>query len=205
MSPAKPGQEGQAMVKNKKPVYIVLVILAAVAIYVWMAEKQAYTAEAAEKEPAQEPVQIEASVVAGQEIAPVQPEPQIDEITPEEIAEEEYWDSLELLAICVEAEAGNQSLEGKRLVVDVILNRVDDRSGTWSDDIAGVISQKNQFTSYWDGRMDKVWEPSEETYEAVRMELEERSHPGVYYFREGAWSDYGTRWKKIGDHYFSGK
>lgn len=27
--------------------------------------------------------------------------------TPEEIAEEEYWDSLELLALCVEAEAGN--------------------------------------------------------------------------------------------------
>lgn len=193
------------MVKNKKPVYIVLVILAAVAIYVWMAEKQAYTAEAAEKEPAQEPVQIEASVVAGQEIAPVQPDPQIDEMTPEEIAEEEYWDSLELLAICVEAEAGNQSLEGKRLVVDVILNRVDDRSGVWGDDIASVITQSGQFTSYWDGGMDKVWEPSPETYKAVEMELEERGHPGVYYFREGTWPEYGSHWKKVGDHYFSGK
>lgn len=182
------------MVNNKKPVYIVMVILAAVAIYVWAAEL--------EHEPA---VEEKASIVKGQEIAPVQPDPQIDEMTPEEIAEEEYWDSLELLAICVEAEAGNQSLEGKRLVVDVILNRVDDRSGVWGDDIASVITQSGQFTSYWDGGMDKVWEPSPETYKAVEMELEERGHPGVYYFREGTWSEYGSHWKKVGDHYFSGK
>lgn len=192
------------MVNNKKPVYIVMVILAAVAIYVWAASRSPYTVGAAELE--HEPtVEEKASIVKGQEIAPVQPDPQIDEMTPEEIAEEEYWDSLELLAICVEAEAGNQSLEGKRLVVDVILNRVDDRSGVWGDDIASVITQRGQFTSYWDGGMDKVWEPSPETYKAVEMELEEREHPGVYYFREGMWPEYGSHWKKVGDHYFSGK
>ena len=63
--------------------------------------------------------------------------------TEEEIAEEEYWDSLELLAICVEAEAGNQGLEGKRMVVDVILNRVDDPD--WPGTIEEVISQPVQF------------------------------------------------------------
>ena len=42
--------------------------------------------------------------------------------TPAEIEEEMYYDSLEMLAICVEAEAGNQSMEGKRLVAAVILN-----------------------------------------------------------------------------------
>ena len=46
-------------------------------------------------------------------------------MTPEEIEEEEKADELELMAICVEAEAGNQSLTGKRMVADVILNRVD--------------------------------------------------------------------------------
>ena len=45
----------------------------------------------------------------------------------DEAKEEIYYDSLELLAVCVEAEAGNQSLEGKKMVVDVILNRVDDK------------------------------------------------------------------------------
>lgn len=140
------------------------------------------------------PVQVEKS-----KIAPVQLE------TPEEIAEEDYWNSLELLAVCVEAEAGNQGLEGKRLVVDVILNRVDDKSDEWPDSITEVIMQDNHFTSYWDGGMESVIEPSEETFKAVRMELEERSYPGIYYFREGKWSDYGTPWKKVGDHYFSTK
>lgn len=135
------------------------------------------------------------------EIAPVQLEYIME--TPEELQEEDYWNSLELLAVCVEAEAGNQGLEGKRLVVDVILNRVDDKSGEWPDSIPEVIMQENHFTSYWDGGMERVEEPSEETFKAVRMELEGRSYPGIYYFREGTWSDYGTPWKKVGDHYFS--
>ena len=47
-------------------------------------------------------------------VAPVQ-QPEITprqeyETYPTDTTEEEYWDSLELLAICVEAEAGNQSL-----------------------------------------------------------------------------------------------
>ena len=53
--------------------------------------------------------------------------------------------------------------------------------------------------------MAGIWEPSEETYQAVRMEVEQRGYPGIYYFREGEWSDYGTRWEKIGAHYFSTK
>ena len=38
------------MVNNKKPVYIVMVILAAVAIYVWAASRSPYTVGAAELE-----------------------------------------------------------------------------------------------------------------------------------------------------------
>lgn len=112
------------------------------------------------------------------------------------------WNSMELLAACVEAEAGNQGLLGKQLVTDVILNRVDDPE--WPDTVEGVISQKYQFTSYWDGGMESVI-PSEETYEAICMEMEERSYTDVFYFRTGRYSEYGTPWKKIGDHYFSKK
>lgn len=89
-------------------------------------------------------------------------------------------------------------------MADVILNRADDKSGEWPDDITGVITQEYAFTSYWDGRMEKAV-PTEETFQAVSMELNERSYPGIYYFREGAWSEYGTPWKKIGAHYFSKK
>lgn len=132
----------------------------------------------------------------------VQIEPELTYITPSELEEEAYYDSLELLAICVEAEAGNQGMLGKRLVVDVILNRVED-SG-WPDTIEGVISQKYQFSSYWDGGMDRAI-PTDETFEAVALELEERSYPDIYYFRAGKYPNYGTPWKRVGDHYFSTK
>ncbi|MBD5555714.1 MAG: cell wall hydrolase [Roseburia sp.] len=143
------------------------------------------------------------------EVAPVQTDQigiipdDVPEMTPEQIAEEMYWDSIELLAICVEAEAGNQGPVGKRLVTDVILNRVDDDSGIWPNTISEVIAQPYQFTSYYDGGMDNIWEVSSETYETVLVELEQRSYPGIYYFREGAWPEYGSRWKKVGDHYFN--
>lgn len=112
-------------------------------------------------------------------------------------------DELEELAFCVEAEAGTQSLLGKRLVVDVILNRVDDRD--WPDTVSGVIEQPYQFASFWDGGMGRVDKPSGETYEAIRMEMEARSYPGIYYFNSEHYSEYGTPWKKIEEHYFSKK
>lgn len=128
---------------------------------------------------------------------------EVPELTPEEIEEEMYYDSLELLAICVEVEAGNQPLDGRRMVVDVILNRVDDQD--FPDTIEGVITQPYHFSSYWDGNMDSITEISELTYTAVQMELEERGWPQLFYFTEGDYSKYGTPWKKVGDHYFSTK
>ena len=116
--------------------------------------------------------------------------------------EDMYLESMEMLARCVEAEAGNQGLEGKRLVVDVILNRVIDPD--FPDSIQKVIGQPYHFSVYWNGAMEKV-EVTEETRQAIRMELEEISYPGVMYFREGDWSLYGTPWKQVGDHYFSTK
>ena len=127
---------------------------------------------------------------------------EIPDEEPEEIAEEENITSLELMVLCVEAEAGNQDMIGKRMVASVILNRVDDPD--WPDSIEEVISQPYQFTSYWDGGMEKVV-PTEETYEAVQMELQERGWPGLFYFEAGGFSKYGTPWKKVGDHYFSQK
>lgn len=114
------------------------------------------------------------------------------------ISEEE----MDLLLRCVEAEAGNQSLEGRQLVTDVILNRV--RNEKWPDTITGVITKKYEFSSYWDGAMDRVT-VSDLTRRAVELELEEIGYPGLYYFTAGKYNDYGTPWKKVGDHYFSTK
>lgn len=153
----------------------------------------------------QAPVPVTAEMI--EEPAPaVQQEaadiPEVYVLTPEDIEEERYWDSLELLALCVEAEAGNQDLTGKRMVADVILNRVDDVD--WPDTVEEVIAQPYEFSSYWNGAIERA-EPSEETFEAVRMELEQRGWPGLRYFTAGNYSEYGTPWKKVGDHYFSTK
>lgn len=114
--------------------------------------------------------------------------------------DEIFCDSLEILAICVEAEAGNQDLYGKRLVVDVILNRVD--SDRFPDTIEGVISQKYQFTTYWDGSMGRVDEPSPETFEAVKMELESRTDDSILFFTAGNYNTYCVPAYRYGDHYF---
>ncbi len=143
----------------------------------------------------------EPKAVSQQECCVETPQYQLLIIEPDNLEEESYYDSLELLAICVEAEAGNQPLDGRRMVADVILNRVDNPD--FPDTIEGVISQPYHFSSYWDGGMDKVTEPSELTIKAVRMELQERGYPGLLYFKEGGYSTYGTPYKKIGDHYFS--
>lgn len=124
------------------------------------------------------------------------------EMTDEDIALEEYYDSLELLACCVEAEAGNQGLIGKKYVVDVILNRVDDAN--YPDNITDVIMQKNAFSVVVDERIWEV-EPTEETFQAVREELEHRTNNEVLFFTSEGYSQYGTDWKKIGAHYFSRK
>ena len=122
--------------------------------------------------------------------------------TPDDIEEEMYWDSLELLACCVESEAGNQSKYGKALVCDVVLNRVDDRSGLFPNDIWDVIFQQNQFSVVLDGRIFQV-SPTEETFDVVREELEHRTNTKVLFFTSEGYSQYGTPWKKVEDHYFS--
>ena len=116
-----------------------------------------------------------------------------------ELIQEEYYDSLEFMAICVEAEAGNQDLMGKRLVADVILNRVD--SDRFPNDIVSVITQKNQFSVYTDGGMAKA-EPSDETFEAIRMELESRTDPDILFFTAGGYNKYCVPAYKYKDHYF---
>ena len=123
----------------------------------------------------------------------------------EQIREEIREGEKEELAILVQAEAGNQSLEGKRYVVDVVLNRVADPA--FPDSIHEVIFQEGQFSVINDGAYDKAcWTVTEECFEAVRLEMEmgEQLDYDVLYFSRGK-SSYGTNWFKIGDHWFGSK
>lgn len=125
------------------------------------------------------------------------------EETPDDLEVELWTDSLEYLACCVEAEAGNQSELGKRLVCDTILNRFD--SGKY-ETMYDVINEENngvyQYSVVGDGSIFKVT-PTEETYRIVAEEVENRTNTEVLYFRTKHYHTFGTPLFKEDDHYFS--
>lgn len=130
---------------------------------------------------------------------PEEPIIEVMEETQVDLADEAYFDSLEMLACCVEAEAGTQDKFGKRLVVDVILNRV--RSDKFPNDIPSVITQKGQFAVHANGAMYRIV-PTEETYEAVREELEQETDTQILFFSAHNYNKCCTPAYKHQDHYF---
>lgn len=125
---------------------------------------------------------------------------EVVEVSEEDMNDEDFCDGLEMLALCIEAEAGNQDLMGKRLVCDVILNRVE--SERFPDTIEEVITQKYHFSTYWNGVMSSIEEPSEDTFEAIRLELKERTDTHILFFTSGDYNTWCIPAYKHGDHYF---
>lgn len=109
-------------------------------------------------------------------------------------------DDVELIALVTMAEAEGECEEGKRLVIDTILNRMD--SEHFPDTAHGVIYQKGQFSSMWDGRVDECYVRND-ICELVEQEMENRLDDDVIFFRTRRYSDYGSPLFKVGNHYFS--
>jgi N-acetylmuramoyl-L-alanine amidase len=109
-------------------------------------------------------------------------------------------EDIELLALVTVAEAEGESEYGKRLVIDTILNRVDHPK--FPNTIRGVIYQKNQFTSMWNGRTSRCV-VTDEVRQLVREELESRTNKQVIFFQMYGYSKYGKPLFKEGCHYFS--
>lgn len=109
-------------------------------------------------------------------------------------------EDIDLIALVVMAEAENQCEEGKRLVIDTILNRVD--SGRFADTIYNVVYQKSQFTSMWNGRIGRCF-VKDDIRQLVLEELVSRYSYDVVFFNTGGYSKYGSPLYKVGDHYFS--
>ena len=95
-------------------------------------------------------------------------------------------------------EAGNQSIEGQRAVIEVILNRV--LSDKYPDTVEGVLGQSGQFTT-WSYRNSKSH--NEEQEEALQLVYEEEPILTLDYlmFSRGKFS-WGRNYIKIGDHWF---
>ena len=97
-------------------------------------------------------------------------------------------------------EAEGECEEGKRLVIDTVLNRVD--SEYFPGTVYEVIYQPNQFSSMWNGRVDRC-EVREDICELVYEELESRTNYDVVFFTAGEYSAYGVPMFQVGNHYFS--
>ena len=81
-------------------------------------------------------------------------------------------EEIELIALVTMAEAEGECEEGKRLVIDTILNRVD--HNRFPNTVSEVIYQKSQFTSIWNGRVDKCY-VDDDIYNLVVEQLHQNS------------------------------
>lgn len=109
-------------------------------------------------------------------------------------------EDIELLALVTMAEAEGENEEGKRMVIDTILNRVD--SERFDNTISEVIYAPNQFTSMRNGRVDRCY-VADDIYQLVIEELANRTNYDVLYFTAYQYGAYGTPMFQIGNHYFS--
>ena len=146
-----------------------------------------------------EAVEIEEEIPFGPAIAVE--EPVIDEVTIEETEDESANELLateppeperevyltdrerQLMAQLVHAEAGNESYDIKRLVVDVVFNRVD--SPIFPNTIEEVIYQRRQFSVVRNGAFDRAANQLEEDdWLAVDEETYGRLDYGILYFND---------------------
>ena len=109
-------------------------------------------------------------------------------------------DDIDLIALVTMAEAEGESEDGKRLVIDTILNRVE--HAHYPDKVSEVVYQPNQFTSMWNGRVERC-SITDEIRELVKEELQERKDHEVIFFTAGEYGRYGTPMFQVGNHYFS--
>ena len=126
-------------------------------------------------------------------------EEKIEEETTEAVTLED--DQKKILAYCTMAEAGNQSEEGKRLVIDVILNRVDCIYFP-GDTVEEIVFWPGQFSVVENGSIFKT-EPTSDIWELIDEELQSRTNTEVVFFQRYRYSGSGEPWAKVGDHYFS--
>lgn len=121
-------------------------------------------------------------------------EPVIEKTTNDSLIQSKDWDADDsyLLAKIAMAEAEGEDVEGKALVILVVLNRV------WTDEFPGtihdVIYQKSQFSSIANGRFDRV-EPDEECYEALEMVMSgwDESRGALYFESEKSADNWHSR------------
>lgn len=131
---------------------------------------------------------------------------EVTEMTPEDIAEEMFWDDLENLALCTMAECGYTDDSCVRATADVMINRWADPN--FPDTFYGVFSQPGQYETF--SQYYSI-DPTDRVFTICREQIEyyfehgETMHPGAFYFRTKHYHTFGKPLYKVGAHYFSGR
>ena len=105
-----------------------------------------------------------------------------------------------LMCRVVEAEAGGCSEQCRLWVADVIVNRAVEYGS-----LTEAIYDPWQFSSVWDGGIDRHSVPSESTIRICRQELRQPGYPGLWYFRDSYFHSLGKPWGSIDNMFFSTK
>lgn len=105
-----------------------------------------------------------------------------------------------LIALVTLAEAEGEYEEGKRLVIDTILNRID--SEHFPNTVEEVIYQPYQFSSMWNDRYTRV-AVTDDICDLVREEIHQRLNAEVIFFTANQYGKYGVPMFQVGNHYFS--
>lgn len=127
-----------------------------------------------------------------------EPEPEPEPAAYQEIADVITDDEIEMLARLLFLEAGNQSIEGQRAVIEVVFNRL--LSDEFPNTLNDVVYAENQFSP---AHLIPSTTPTDEQYEVIQIVLTDTEtvlDRGVVFFSRGQYNDY--LYDKIGDHYF---
>ena len=162
-----------------------------------------YYVQAPSAKDANVPVDVPISAVEHIEEKPEVMETIVEVVIPEPEPEPQLPlsdEEIDLIALVTMAEAESEPEEGQRLVIDVILNRID--SDRFSDTVSGVIYAKNAFECMWNGRVNKCY-VRDDIRQLVIDELLNRTNYEVLYFRTNHYHGFGTPVVSVGNHYFS--
>ena len=108
---------------------------------------------------------------------------------------------IDLIAKVLYLEAGNQSNEGQRAVVEVILNRVDSNHHSFPNSVYEVIYRKGQFSTVPMIASTSVREKELQNIQAVLGGARVLPNNDYVYFATSKIN--GRNFIKIGDHWFS--
>lgn len=108
-------------------------------------------------------------------------------------------EEIQMIAQITYGEAGNQSELGKRLVIDVLLNRKDHK--LFPNTVKGVIFQDRQFGT---AKCINTYPVCDDICKMVKEEVFFRTNYDVMYFNSGSYVS-GVPLFQEGDHYFSGQ